>query len=283
MGSSDYKEKITKHWIIQPCDGITASHPAGYTILLVDLSGNWVNFRPCGLPVAQTQLHLYVFCLTFILVLSLLSQSSQNQSFVSPSPTSTQQPATSSSAVSPTQLTGPNVNRPVTRPKEFKGRFTITNMSWKPEYANVKSSEYSNLKASLERELNNTLENAIPGFVMCVAQWFNKGSVIAHFVIYVSGNQELTSEKLQMLLLGAWSSGSLTNFSLENITVEKEQIQNEQTTEETKTFLRWELWKIISLGGLLIVFILLVFILGLLVSTNPLFYFQHYDMGAIFN
>lgn len=197
--------------------------------------------------------------------MALLSQASQNQSSNTPSPTSTQQAAASSA--SPTQLPEANANQPFTRPREFKGRFTITNKSWKTEYGNVKSSEYSTLKASLESELNNALENAIPGFVTCVVQWFNRGSVITHFAVYVTGNQDLTSEKLQNILIGAWSSGSLASFTLENIIVESEESQDEQATEETGTFFTWELWKIIAFGGLLIVLILLILIIVLLVST----------------
>ena len=126
------------------------------------------------------------------------------------------------------------------------------------------------LKSSLEEELNNALENVVPDFVLCVVQWFNKGSVITHFAVYVSGNPDLTPDKLHALLLGALSSGSLANFTLENITVEPEQSRDEKATEETETFLKWELWKIVSLGGLLIVFILLLCILGLMVSTRKL-------------
>ena len=91
--------------------------------------------------------------------------------------------------------------------------------------------------------------------------------MITHFAVYVTGNQDLTSEKLQNILIGAWSSGSLASFSLENIIVESEESQDEQATEETGTFFTWELWKIIALGGLLIVLILLILIIVLLVST----------------
>ena len=176
------------------------------------------------------------------------------------------QPAATSS-VSPTRLNEATINQPITRPKEFKGRFTVENMQWKPEYADVKSNEYKTLKASLETELNSALEYKISGFVMCVVQWFNKGSVITHFAVYVSETSDLTSDKLHTILLGALS---LANFTLENITVEQEQGRDEKATEETETFLKWELWKIVSLGGLLIVFILLLCILGLMVSTTSL-------------
>lgn len=179
------------------------------------------------------------------------------------------QPAATPS-VSPTKLDEATANQPITRPKEFKGRFTVANTPWKAEYADVKSSDYKMLKSSLEEELNDVLEKAIPGFVLCVVQWFNKGSVITHFAVYVSGNPDLTPDKLHTFLLGALSTGSLANFTLENITVQPEQSRGEEATEETETFLKWELWKIVSLGGLLIVFILLLCILGLMVSSRSL-------------
>ena len=208
--------------------------------------------------------YLLLFLL-FISVFPLISHASQNQS-ITPSASSSQQ-------LVPTVLVSTQPSEPepvVTTPREFKGTFTITNFPWKPEFANVKSADYKNLKASLETELNNALENAISGFVMCVVQWFIKGSVITHFAVYVNGNHELNSEKLQNILLGAWSSNSLASYSLEKITVEAEQTQDEQATEATIMFLKWELWKIISLGAAVIVFILLIVILVLIVSLVAL-------------
>lgn len=209
----------------------------------------------------------------------MVSQGRENESSFAPSATSqhavmtmTLSPSavspSSSSSLSPTENTkaGDLGNKDViARPREFKGRFTITNISWKSQYANVKSPEYNSLKSSLETVLNNGLENKISGFVMCVVQWFNKGSVITDFAIFVKGDTELTNERLQRVISEVSSSGSLGNFSLGNIVMES---QPTQEPEESEAPLMIELWKIISLGGLLIVFVLLVFILGLLVSPQ---------------
>ena len=159
-----------------------------------------------------------------------------------------------------------------TRPQEFTGRFTIKHIPWKSKYADIKSNESTTLKSSLEAELNNALEKAIQGFVTCVVQWFSQGSVITHFAVYVNRDSYLTAEKLQMILLRAWSSGSLSTFSLEEITVESQQSENEEATKETATFLKWELWKVISIGSAVIVFILLLCILGLVVSLRRCLY-----------
>lgn len=159
-----------------------------------------------------------------------------------------------------------------TRPQEFTGRFTIKDVPWKSEYADTKSNEYTTLRSSLEAELNIALEKAIQGFVTCVVQWFSQGSVITHFVVYVNRDSYLTSEKLQMILLGAWSSGSLSSFSLEEITIESQQSENEEASTETATFLKWELWKVISVGNAVIIFILLLCILGLVVSRTRFLY-----------
>lgn len=175
--------------------------------------------------------------------------------------------SSSSSSVSPTENTeAVNKDVVVTRPREFKGRFTITNIPWKSQYANVKSPEYNSLKSSLETVLNNALENKISGFIMCVVQWFNKGSVITDFVVFVKENSELSSEGLQRIMSDISSSGPLGNFSLGNIFIKSQPAQD--PTEGTEATLMIELWKIISIGGLLIVFILLIFILGLLVSPQ---------------
>lgn len=178
--------------------------------------------------------------------------------------------SSSSSSVSPTENTEAgdldNKEVVVTKPREFKGKFTITNIPWKSQYANVKSSEYNSLKSSLETVLNNALENKISDFIMCVVQWFNKGSVITDFVIFLKGNSELSNEGLQRIMSDISSSGSLANFSLGNIVMESQPTQD--PTEGTEAPLMIELWKIISIGGLLIVFILLIFILGLLVSSQ---------------
>lgn len=96
-----------------------------------------------------------------------------------------------------------------------------------------------------------------------MVQWFNKGSVITDFVAFVKGNTELTTEGLQRIMVKVSSSGSLANFSLGSIVIDS---QPTQETEETEAPLLIELWKIISIGGLLVIFILLIFILGLLVS-----------------
>ena len=101
---------------------------------------------------------------------------------------------------------------------------------------------------------------------MCVVQWFNKGSVITDFVIYVKGNAELSSEGLQRIMSDVSSSGAVGNFSLGNVVMELQPTQ--ETEPDTDAPLMIELWKIISIGGLLIVFILLIFILGLLVSQQ---------------
>lgn len=178
--------------------------------------------------------------------------------------------SSSSSSVSPTENTEAgdldNKEVVVTKPREFKGKFTITNIPWKSQYANVKSPEYNSLKSSLETVLNNALENKISDFIMCVVQWFNKGSVITDFVIFLKGNSELSNEGLQRIMSDISSSGSLANFSLGNIVMESQPTQD--PTEGTEAPLMIELWKIISIGGLLIVFILLIFILGLLVSSQ---------------
>ncbi|XP_078348764.1 uncharacterized protein LOC144633771 isoform X2 [Oculina patagonica] len=229
-------------------------------------------------------MRLRVYWQLFLLigVLSIVSQSSENESSIAPSATSqhtimtiTPSPSSSSSSsssVSPTQNTraGDLDNRDVvvTRPREFKGRFTITNIPWKSQYSNVKSPEYNSLKSSLETVLNNALENKISDFIVCVVQWFNKGSVITDFAVFVKGNSELSNEGLQRIMSEISSSGSLANFSLGNIVMESQPTQD--PTEGTEAPLMIELWKIISIGGLLIVFILLIFILGLLMRNRLL-------------
>jgi len=68
-------------------------------------------------------------------------------------------------------------------------------------------------------------------------------------------------------MLTTISSSPSSSLSSESPTENKEASNlDNQETEETEAPLLIELWKIISIGGLLIVFILLVFILGLLVS-----------------
>ena len=49
---------------------------------------------------------------------------------------------------------------------------------------------------------------------------------------------------------------------------------NEDATEETGVFfLKWELWQLVSLGGLVFVVILLIIIIVLCVSQKPLVLF----------
>lgn len=116
--------------------------------------------------------------------------------------------------------------------------------------------------------MDSALQNTVAGYIMCVVQWFNKGSVITDFVVFVSGNEKLTPDELQKdIFRASSSSGSLANFTLENIVIESQQSQRTDETEDTEAPAIIELWKIITFGGLLVVFVLLVFILGLLVST----------------
>ena len=92
--------------------------------------------------------------------------------------------------------------------------------------------------------------------------------MITDFVVFVSGNEKLTPDELQKdIFRASSSSGSLANFTLENIVIESQQSQRTDETEDTEAPAIIELWKIITFGGLLVVFVLLVFILGLLVST----------------
>ena len=73
---------------------------------------------------------------------------------------------------------------------------------------------------------------------------------------------------MTMSSAAAVSSSSVSSSSTPESPTENKQASNpdNQDTEETEAPLLIELWKIISIGGLLIVFILLIFILGLLVS-----------------
>ena len=68
-------------------------------------------------------------------------------------------------------------------------------------------------------------------------------------------------------MLTTVSTSPSSSLSPESPTENKEASNlDNQEREETEAPLLIELWKIISIGGLLIVFILLIFILGLLVS-----------------
>nr|XP_058951502.1 uncharacterized protein LOC131779006 isoform X1 [Pocillopora verrucosa] len=211
-------------------------------------------------------------------VLPVLTQGRQNQSDVShiktsisPSPTITAPTSSIASPIKDDEDLNANREGNIVSPHEFKGRFAITNIDYKPQYANVKSDEYKTLKDSLEKALDSSLENTVPGYIMCAVRWFYKGSVITDFVVFVNGNENVSPEELQKAIVSASSTGSLANFKLKNVVIESPQDQRSGENEDNKgSMIMIELWMIITFGGIVIVIVLLFFILGLLIRNRLL-------------
>ncbi|XP_022778059.1 uncharacterized protein LOC111319580 [Stylophora pistillata] len=106
---------------------------------------------------------------------------------------------------------------------------------------------------------------------MCAVHWFNRGSVITDFVVFVNGNENVSPEELQKAIITASSTGSLGNFTLKNIVIESPRDQRTGETEDTEgSMIMIELWMIITFGGIVIVAVLLIFILGLLMRNRLL-------------
>ena len=231
----------------------------------------------CYLSQCNTESHIYPGIKHFFFsVLPVLTQGRQNQSDVShiitsisPSPTITAPTSSIASPIKDDEDLNANREGNIVSPREFKGRFAITNIDYKPQYANVKSDEYKTLKDSLEKALDSSLENTVPGYIMCAVRWFYKGSVITDFVVFVNGNENVSPEELQKAIVSASSTGSLANFKLKNVVIESPQDQRSGENEDNKgSMIMIELWMIITFGGIVIVIVLLFFILGLLVSKG---------------
>ena len=117
--------------------------------------------------------------------------------------------------------------------------------------------------------MDGSLQNTVPGYIMCAVRWFYKGSVITDFVVFVNRNENVSPEELQKAIVSASSTGSLANFKLKNVVIESPQDQRSGENEDNKgSMIMIELWMIITFGGIVIVVVLLFFILGLLVSKG---------------
>ena len=93
--------------------------------------------------------------------------------------------------------------------------------------------------------------------------------MITDFVVFVNGNENVSPEELQKAIITASSTGSLGNFTLKNIVIESPRDQRTGETEDTEgSMIMIELWMIITFGSIVIVVVLLIFILGLLVSSG---------------